>query len=724
MSLFTHRIRTPVVLQMSQTECGVAVLSSMMSYHGLNVPMETLRDQCGHSRDGCSASTMVRVAESYGLISEVYQITPENLQKINRPVIAFWKGSHYVIINHFKNNRAHVNDPAKGEYYVSHSDFMELFSGVMMLCVPGSGFEKVAKKKLGFAWAGLSLSKYIKEFSALALCMIYSLIWPISLSILAKMFVDGFVGTLNCIWLLACLIFTFVAGFGYVTNYIIQRHFEFCFFIRSSLYASMKIFLHSLRLPILFYSLRHKTELIVLFIRSEYVVSVFYKNLTSILSHMIMVLGVVSAMLWINYAIAIYSLCLNLSSALVLYCIAKKNILYEKRLLQSSSHLYSHTLSTIKNIESVKASGLEHHVLKKWIDLLSNKVSILNSQAIIASLYACMSRTINCVSLTILICLVSNLIIRNDISNGVLLALFMLHSLAYNFILKVIQAIKELVDASVSLDRLNDVMSIDIDPMFNLNYSLIDYRQNNNIALELKSVSFKYGSYSNSVINRLSFGILRGSHIAFVGASGCGKSTIAKLCASLYKPTDGEMMLFGKVADQYSSHDLASMVAYLNQDSKLFSGTVYQNITFGCNNVTQDDVNKVIKSCCLSKFTKLHGLQGYVAENGSNLSGGEIQRINLARTLLQKSSLIILDESTSALDPETEAIIIQNLRMTGKTIIFIAHRLQSIKHCDQIYVMDRGVVVEQGVHASLIALKGRYYNYLNNEFSEDYSIAV
>jgi ATP-binding cassette subfamily C protein len=707
-------IKTPIILQLSETECGVTALAILLSYYKTNIPLEKLRERCGTSRDGCKATTLVNVANEFGFDADAYRVEVDEILSMREPVIAFWNFNHYVVINGFGTNKAFINDPASGPATISMEEFDAAFTGVIIALSPTKNAIVNKPTPVFLPLIKEWIVKFQPEFTFIFACLCIALICPLLSASLAKIFVDYCVTSANADWIpyLGILGIAFSSLFCAANTQ--QKWSEFKLCAKASIIKTSELAERMFRLPMIFYSLRQKSEVIVLLSRAEMIISLLFKSLTKSIINLVTILVCLLFMENINCSLFIASLILSALSCYCFYSMSKLNLSLEKLNINAIGKYHAYTSASMRNIETVKACGLERNVLDKWRKLFAGKISIQDKSNTLTLMIESMAKFFDYLSMITLFMVGGLQVANGSISIGYLMAYYSLHLFYYGSLMGLLQALKDSQTAYVSHVRVDNIFCYDEDRRFK-NNNTTDPDENGYPLIICENVDFYYNKTIPATLHNINLEINSLQHIALVGGTGSGKSTLAKLLCALFQAQAGKIVVQGKDLSRLSQQDIASLFAYVSQDVSLFSGTLYDNLTLWKEGISHQAINIAVKTACLEDVITKRSLTGKVAENGNNFSGGERQRIDIARALIQNTQVLVLDEATSALDNLTEMKLLANLRKLHKTIIYVAHRLSTIQHCDQIFVMKNGVIVENGKHNELIQKKSHYYCLIQNE---------
>lgn len=686
-----NKVKTPVILQLGATECGIAALAIILAYYKVHVPFEKLREECGSSRDGSKATTLITVAKKYGLMAEAFSVEMEVIAKLTAPVIAFWNFNHFVVINGVGTNKVFINDPAQGLTSVSLEEFNLAFTGIIILFTPAQAIVPVKKPPVVAPFIKYYITNNYSELSFIFMGGLLVVLCPLLNSGLSRTFIDDCVLTHSIAWLPYLAILAVMITVIFVVATWLQKASQFKWVTKLTVLQASKVVSHLLQLPLLFYSIRHKSEMISVVSRIETVAYAFFNGLFSLAINLLMMISCFILMAKIDVTLSMVSLFLILMASILFFILSKFNLNYEKYQMNYSGKYYSAVMSSIRNIETIKACHVKENNLKKWRELFLQKINVQDKINTLNAVTGSFGQLHHAFSLLSLLCLGGYRVSRGDLSVGELMAYYALHLFFSNSIYNVFQAYKESQRSYVSHVRVNDMMHYEKDSRF-LPVPVNYYQHYSTALIICRDLYFYYNKSEPPTLKNINLNIYQGEHIALIGKTGSGKSTLAKLLCALYQPHAGEMFLADRNIVSFNAEELASYFAYVAQDISLFSGTLLDNLTFWKKSASLSDVVEAVHDACLDDLVSVRGLHAKVEENGNNFSGGERQRIDIARALIQNTPIMILDEATSALDAETEAKIIENLRKKNKTIIFVTHRLSAIQHCDQVWTVEDGMI--------------------------------
>jgi ATP-binding cassette subfamily C protein len=707
-------VTTPVILQSSETECGTAALAILLSYYKTNVPIEQLREMCGTSRDGSKATTLMRVAREFNFIAESYKVDINELYLIDQPVIAYWNFNHFIVINGIGTNKIFINDPASGPSAINMDVFDAAFTGVIIAISPTSKSFKIKSQPIVIPFLRECISSFYKEFLFIICCLFIMLLCSLVNSGLSKVFFDNCILLTNQHWMLGLGILglTFSMLFCVISSQ--QRWLQFKLCTKASVIKSSELVSHMLRLPLCLYGLKQKSDFITTICQSDMLINLLYKNLTNFVINLIAIFVSLITMLKINVILCYSSLILSILSAYIFYLLSTLNVSIEKSNMYSVGKWRAYSMACIRNIETIKACGMNNKILQKWKSTYIQKEKMRDKTNTMTLMMDIFNHYFLSITIISIFMLGSIQVVHGSLSIGCLMAYYALHQFYSSHLTSLFQSLKDLQSVYVSHLRVKNILNYNQDNRFNQKNEIF-YNKLDVPFILANNIQFYYNKTLLPTINNIKIEIERCQHIALVGATGSGKSTLAKILCGLFEVASGSVEICGENIKLFSSQDLANLFSYVSQEVSLFSGSIYENIILSREEVKPAILNAAIRVACLDDIINVRGLDANINENGSNLSSGEKQRIDIARAIIQDSHVLVLDEATSALDVQTEKRLISNLRKINKTIIFVAHRLSTIQHCDQIFVMHNGLIVEKGKHDDLMLNQSHYFNLIQQE---------
>ena len=706
--------KVPVVMQMEALECGAASLTMILAYYDKWIPIEQVRADCGVSRDGSNAKNVLKAARSYGLIAKGYRYEPEDLKKYGKfPCIIHWNFNHFLVLCGFKGNKAVLNDPAKGNYTVSMEAFDKAFTGICLMFEPGEDFEPGGKPKsvVTFARKRLKGAGTAVAF-VVATTMISSLIGIINPAF-SRIFMDRILTGQNPDWLMPFIIALSALSTVQIVVTLIQSIWSLRIDGRLAVTGSASFMWKVLRMPMEFFSQRMAGD-----------IQQRQSSNASIAGNLVNTLAplVLQAAMMVFYLVVMirYSLLLTaVGIASILINLVISNIISKKRVnitrvqMRDAGKLAGATVAGIEMIETIKASGAENGYFEKW----SGYQASVNTQKVKFARLNLLPEFVSSFTGTIVLALGVWLTMQGSFTVGMIMAF---QGFLGSFTApanSLISAGQTLQEMRTEMERVEDVMEypcdveFDQEPDENIRYDKLSGN------VELRNITFGYSKLAEPLIEDFSMSLKPGASVAFVGASGCGKSTLSKLISGLYKPWSGEILFDGKPAEEIDRNIFTGSLAVVDQDIILFEDTIANNIKMWDSSIEDFEMIMAARDASLHEdiMQREGGYNYKITEGGKDFSGGQRQRMEIARVLCQDPTIIILDEATSALDAKTEYEVVNAIKDRGITCIVVAHRLSTIRDCDEIIVMDNGKVMERGTHEELYAAGGAYTRLVSND---------
>lgn len=717
-------VKVPQVMQMEALECGAACLTMILAYYGRWVPLEQVRADCGVSRDGSKASNVLRAARSYGLNAKGMTYSTEALRKKGTfPCIVFWNFNHFVVVDGFKGKYAYLNDPASGQVRVPIDDFDSSFTGVALMFERGEAFEEGGAPPDTFAFIRKRLEGLGGPIAFVMITAMITSVVTILNTSMSQVFLDRILTGDNPNWLVPLM--GLLAVLAIITGVVSLLNAVYLMRIQGKIavVSSSRFMRHLLHLPVGFYSQRMVGDLQQRQSTNETIAFALIGQLAPVIINAAML--VLYLVIMINYSVplTIVGILTVLANAFLARFISKQRVNIARAAAANTGKLYATTVGGIEMIETIKAAGAETGYFGRWAGYQANvndaQARTVKLNEYLGAVPMLMTQLANIAVLVLGIWL----IIQKQFTPGALLAFngFLASFMApVNQMINLSQTVQEM---QTQMERVEDVMRYPVDVpeepdpadlvLAEEKYDFEKLRGN----VELKGVTFGYSPLEPPLIEDFDLRLEPGQWVALVGSSGCGKSTIARLVSGLFEPWSGEILFDGVPIKEVPRPILRGSLAVVDQDIVTFDDTVSDNVKLWDKSIEDYEV---ILAC---RDADIHGVitereGGYssrVLPGGRNFSGGQLQRLEIARVLAQDPTVIILDEATSALDAQTEAEVIRRIRDRGITCIVVAHRLSTIRDCDEIIVLDEGKVVERGTHDSLLEQNGAYAELVRNE---------
>ena len=710
--------KTPTVLQMEALECGAASLSMILAYYHKYVSLEELRVEYGVSRDGTKASNLIKAAQKYGMEGKGFKMEVDALRQLKGPAILFWNFNHFVVFEKFKRKSVIINDPATGRRAVDSDEFDEAFTGVVLTFEPTASF-KPGGEKPGI-WSRLKkrLGGLASIFTFLGFLSFLFLIPGFIYPTFSRFFVDDILvknsldhlKPLIFAMVVSCLITTILQA---IQNSVLMR-----FQVRLSLSSASKFIDHIFKMPLQFFVQRLPGELCSRISSCDSVAELVSGQLIGILINLFSSIFFFILMLMYDIPLTLISLSLTILVVLIFRITSEPIKNKSLKLQMESGKLSGITMSGIDMIESLKASGAENDFFMQWSGQQAKVILENQRLAKINTSNSVIPRTISQLQNILILSIGALRVMDGQLTIGMLMAFQILLANFTGPVNSFLGLGADLLSASADMQRIDDVMEYPLPKKFKEDYEekseveVARYSPVNKLEgyISIKNAVFGYSPLEQPLINGLNIEFTPGKRVALVGATGSGKSTIGKLLSATCTLWEGELLFDGKPLREIDRRVFASSVAVVNQNISLFEGSVKDNITMWDKTIPEEVYIQAAKDACIHDVitSRPSGYYSRVAEGGKNFSGGQRQRLEIARALALNPRIIIMDEATSALDAITEQTVDQNIRRRGCTSIIIAHRLSTIRDCDEIIVLDHGNIVQRGTHDQLLEQGGMY----------------
>ena len=721
------REKTPTILQMEAVECGAASLAMILGYYGTFIPLERLRVECGVSRDGSKASKIVLAARRFGLNADGYRREIANLKNTVFPAIIFWEFNHFVVLEGFKGDKAYINDPASGRRKVSYADFDTSYTGVILEFSKSESFVKQGKKPSLFSMLRRRITGMKSIILYVILLGLFLLVPGFVIPAFSRFFVDTILVSKLTGFLKPLLVAMGLTALLKALLTLIQQFVLMRFHLKLSLSSSAQFLNHVFKMPVEFFTQRMTGEICNRLFSNDVVATLISTQLASAVINLFCVFFY--GILMFRYDIPLTLICIAALGLnfFIMWIFSEPVKIGTFKTEMEMGKLYGHTMNGISMIETLKASGLENDFFQQWsgqhakVVLENQKMGRLSHA--VAQFPQSLTQILNLLTLLVGAFRVMN----GNITMGMLVAFQSLQASFMAPVIQILQLGKEIQSSQADMSRIDDVMNYPVQKRYKDDFEKDEEKpesKENSTAdkkafgikklqgyISLKNVTFGYDKLAKPLIENLNLELKPGSRVALVGGSGSGKSTIGKLVSSLYEPWSGEILFDGKKVSEIERNQFTSSLAVVDQSIFLFEGTVRDNLTmWNSNEADENFYIQAAKDACIHDdiSERPGGYYGKVEEGGKNFSGGQRQRLEIARALTVNPRILILDEATSALDPVTELIVDENIRRRGCTCIIIAHRLSTIRDCDEIIVLDGGKIAQRGTHNELVNQDGMY----------------
>ena len=706
--------KVPQVMQMEVVECGAASLTMILAHYGKWLPLEEVRAACGVSRDGSSAKMILQAARNYGLDAKGFRMSPEALEG-KQPAIIHWNFEHFVVFRGFdRKGRACINDPGIGPVKWPMEEFRKHYTGVCLTFEPTEKFEKGGQQTSILSYMKKNLNgvseAFWLTFSFALMGAFVALLSPL----FTRIFLDEILSGKNADW-----VKWFFIGMGALAVFqffvvLLQSRYTKRVAGALALKSNKDYLRHLLRLPMSYFAMRHVGDLQQRMHLNQEITN----SLIEVLAPQVINIGLLVLYLFLMFSYSFWLTIIGFVAAgvnlAIVHYFANLRINLIRSMEQSEGQYFSATISCIDNMESIKAAGAETGFFKYWSGLWAHKFNVnanADKQQAQMALLPVMANALCSVAVLVL---GAYLILQGDLTVGMLMAFqgFMGSFLAP--VNELVNGSQKIVEMRSQMERVEDVMKYPEDHR-DSEKEILQGKLGG--LLEMKHVTFGYSPIQPPLIEDFNLRVEPGHSVALVGPSGCGKSTLAKLISGLYKPWSGEILFDGRPIESIPNEELTNSVAVIDQNVVLFDDTIAQNIRMWDPSIEDFTLMMACNDAEIRAdiVSRPEGFDTKIVKGGQNFSGGQRQRFEIATALAREPIVLVMDEATSALDPKTEDEVMKRIRSMGPTQIIVAHRLSTIRDCDEIIVMDQGKILQRGRHEELMAQEGFYQKLMKSE---------
>ncbi|PKM95144.1 MAG: ABC transporter permease [Firmicutes bacterium HGW-Firmicutes-1] len=710
-------MRYTFVKQHDATDCAAACLAMVCLHYKKETTITKLRDMMGTDLKGTNLIGLSKCADELGFTSQAVRVDREGfLSKYTLPAIAniiTTEGlSHFVVVFKITEKYVIIGDPAKDLQRLEIDKFYKDFTGALLLLIPNQEF--VSGKVKGDKTFNRFLKLLLPQ-KKLFICSILASAILTALGIVSALFnkilMDEILPyKLKNMLVLVLIIFSVISVTQVMVGYVRQW---------MMIYLSQKIdiplmlgyFEHIYKLPMKFFATRKTGDIITRFSDAFTIKDIFTNIALTLIMDISMALVTGVILFRMNMPLFVIILFMMIISILLVFTFKQPYKKINEEQMQQASVLNSQIIESLRAVETVKGNANEETELENIEREYIKSLRISFKEGMLSNVQGSISGLVSTVGNLVLMYFGIMQVINGENTLGSMMAFMTLSGYFMDPISRLVGLQLQIQEANISMKRLTEILDYEKEQAGEGGgiYQELDEVDGD---ITIKNVTFRYGN-RKPVINNISFTIPKGKKVALVGASGSGKSTIAKLLLKYYEPETGEILVDGVDIKEYDNYSIRKAISYVPQSIELFSKSIYDNIRVSKMNSTLDEVKEAAKAADAHNFIKKLPMQyyTYLEEAGNGLSGGEKQRIALARAFLKTNNFYVLDESTSNLDFATENIIFDMIynKFRKKSMLIIAHRLATVKNCDEIIVIDQGEIVESGTHEELLRKEGYYY---------------
>ena len=719
------RVKVPTILQMEATECGAASLSMILAHYGQWIPLEKLRQECGVNRDGSKASCVTLAARNRNCTANGYRWNADRLREVNTfPLIIHWEFNHFVVLEGIKGDTVYLNDPAMGRRTVKWDEFRTSYTGVALDIVPNEDFKPEGRRYDIFKAVAEKLAQ--DKWAVLFILLLnFGMIIPgLASPVMSQIFLDDILTRKHPDWMfnfcLAMTVSFIVCGVMTWLQAVILTRWQ----RKLTLADSSSFFWHLLRLPMQFFNQRYAAEVASRVGYNESIAGVLSGPAATAVLNLLVAIFYLLLLLQYNVTLTLIGVFFSSIDIIIFFALRRHLTDLQMKIQQDAGKGYGVTMNGLSMIETIKANGNEADFFAKWAGYQAKVLSASQDAALWQMTATIIPTLLGGINGALIMTLGGFSIMDGAMTAGMFMAFQNLMGSFQAPVNALLGLGSTLQSTEMQMQRLDDVRRYEIDDLNCRDEELSETVDRLNGELELKDVDFGYSPLEKPLLNKFSLHVEPGHWVAVVGASGSGKSTVAKIVTGIYEEWSGEVRFDGKLRRNVPRAAIVNSVAAVDQDIFQITGTVTENLTLFDSSIEKAEVIRAAQDACIyDDILQLDkGFDSEVSEGGFNFSGGQRQRLEIARALAVNPSLLILDEATSALDPMTEQIVLENIRRRGCSCLIVAHRLSTIRDCDEIIVLEHGNVVERGTHREMIQHDGAYRRLIEERSQESESI--
>jgi NHLM bacteriocin system ABC transporter peptidase/ATP-binding protein len=700
---------------MEAVECGAAALGIILQFFGRIVPLETLRAECGVNRDGSKASNMAKAARKFGMEAKGKRLDAKKvLSEVHKnriPAIIHWNFNHFLVLEGNKGDKVFLNDPAVGHRTVDMEEFGNAFTGIALFMTPGPDFKRGGKK---FSIAKAVAQKLMSEKGALVFVFVVGLLMilpGLATPVFDQLFLDEILSGRHPDWMTSLAVAMTVAflmnGFLAFLRQLILIKWQ----TKLTLSDSSGFLWHVLRLPVEFFQQRFSGEIAMRVSFNETVANSLTGEAATAILDIFVALFYLALLVQYSPTLTAIGVSFSFLNILLMSVLRKRLTEMSMKIQQESGKVIGTAVSGLQVIETLKANGNEADFFSKWSGYKAKENEGMQQVTLAAQIMSVGPAFFNGLNVALIMLVGGFDIMDGLMSSGIFIAFRSLMSNFQEPVTKLLSLAQTLQTTEMQMQKLNDVRRYETDKINYPDRPAQPIGKNKLTGLvEFKDISFGYSPLEPPLIENFNFTLKPGRWVALVGSSGSGKSTVAKLAGGLYHAWSGQVLFDGMERLHIPKEVLVASIACVDQEIYLFSGSIKENLSLFDPSVPENDILAGARDAMINDdITKLErGYDYFISEGGSNFSGGQRQRLEIARALAVNPSLLIFDEATSALDPVTEEAVLTNIRRRGCACLMVAHRLSAFRDCDEIIVLEFGKVVQRGTHNEMIAVEGPY----------------
>ncbi len=702
-----RRRRIPFIQQLSETECGPACLTMVLHYYGKEISLDEVRATCAVNRDGVTALNILNAARLYGMRGHGVALdTLDDLEYLAEGAILHWGFSHFVVFVGVRGKHVEIVDPAMGRRLVPRDELDRAFTGVALLLEPTEAFEPKKSRERRLWRTMQSAIRGSGLFQRIVVTSLVIQLFGVAVPLLTAQLVDKVVPRADY-----HLLFVMVAGLGIMTVFhllsnLVRGH--LLLHLRTLFDAKLTLgFLdHLVELPYSYFQLRAAGDLMMRLNSNAQVREILTSSALSGLLDGVLVLLYLVVMFLVAPMMALVVTGVGLLDVIIFLAARGRQKDLATRYLQVDAKSQSYQVEMLTSMQTLKAMGSEARAVEHWSRLFVDVLNTSLRRGRLGVTVDALGSTLRVAGPLVILAVGAGEVLHGNLTLGTMLSINALGASFLGPLGNLVGTAMQLQLLGSYLERINDVL--DTKPECDRSRAQAAHRLSGNIVLD--RVSFSYGPQAPMVVDNVSLDVVPGELVAIVGRSGAGKSTLAQLLLGLHTPTTGRILYDGIDLRDLDLRSLRQQLGVVLQQHDLFGTTVRANIALTDPTAPLDRVITAAKLADIhDDITRMPlGYNTPLLDRGTSISGGQRQRLALARALVSSPVILLLDEATSALDAVTEQRVHSALARLRCTRIVIAHRLSTVMNADRMLVMDEGRVAQSGTHAELVAQPGLY----------------
>ena len=702
----SRRRRIPFVQQLQTTDCGAACLAMVLGYHGRQVGLEGIRYEMATGRDGVSVLHILDAARGFGLRGRGIRLELEDFGHLKPATILHWDMAHFVVFEKIRGQHVWILDPAFGPRRMPLSEVGRHFTGVALELEPTGDFVQAARERPGF-WRYFRL--LLQRGSLLRRIALTSVLLQgltLAVPIFTGALIDQVIPNADySLMLVLCVGIAALAGFGVITQ-LVRGYLMLQLRVELDVKMSMDFMEHLAQLPFSFFQTRRTGDLMLRLASTSNIREILTSSTASLALDGGLILGYMLLLILLHPWMGLLVLFLAATRVVVFLAIRRANARLTAQNLQAQAASSSYQVQMIQGIETLKSSGAETRAVQQWSQLFADVMNNSIARERLNLMSDTLLKALTLISPAVVLGYGGYLVLDQKMSLGTMLAVSALVAGVLTPLTSLISSALQLQLLGSYVERVEDVLKTPVEQP-------PDHpRRSPRIrgGLRFEEVSFRYAPMAPFAVRDVSIDIRPGQMVAIVGRSGSGKSTLARLIVGLYEPSLGAVYVDDVPLAECDLTEIRRQIGFVPQTPHFFDVSIRDNIGLTKPGATLDDIERAARAAQIHEeiMAMPLGYETMLSSAGGSVSGGQGQRIALARALVSQPALLILDEATSHLDGATETAVFERLAEMRCTRVIVAHRLSTVVQAETILVMEDGRIVERGTHRRLMETQGPY----------------